>query len=52
MIFINSRDDPLVPENLLIPIQNFARMLILYIIYFFYASSWLLILNLSCNNKI
>ncbi|CAH1731804.1 abhydrolase domain-containing protein 2 [Aphis gossypii] len=25
MIFINSRDDPLVPEDLLIPIQNFAK---------------------------
>lgn len=27
MIFINSRDDPLVPEDLLLPIQNFARKL-------------------------
>lgn len=31
MIFINSRDDPLVPEDLLIPIQNFASKLIIKI---------------------
>lgn len=28
MVFINSRDDPLVPEDLLIPIQNFASKII------------------------
>jgi len=30
MIFINSRDDPLVPEDLLIPIQNFASEIIIH----------------------
>lgn len=30
MVFINSKDDPLVPENLLVPIQNFARKEINY----------------------
>lgn len=32
MIFINSRDDPLVPEDLLIPIQNFASKILIYMV--------------------
>lgn len=34
MIFINSRDDPLVPEDLLIPIQNFASKILIFLVAF------------------
>ena len=30
MIFINAKDDPIVPEELLVPIQKLARMLFFF----------------------
>lgn len=33
MVFINSKDDPLVPEELLLPIKEFAGFLIVFIFF-------------------